>query len=99
MSSPAASRARPAPLRLPERLPTAADAAARAAAAERRRRRRHFARRRRDLVTDATAGLILAIVLILVTAGLGVLALLLVPLVAGLLAATVIERRRATHRH
>ncbi len=63
--------------------------------AERRRRAQHFARRRRGLVTDAVLALILALVLISLTAGLGILLLVVVPLAAGLIAERVIRFRRA----
>lgn len=66
--------------------------------AEARRRQRHFRRRRRDLVTDATLGLLLAIVLISVTAGLGILLLLVMPLGGALVALTIAERRVARRR-
>lgn len=68
---------------------------------ERRRRERHFRRRRRDLIEDAAIAFALSIVLISVTAGLGVLALVELP-IAGLVAASLIaERMRAkpTRRH
>jgi hypothetical protein len=68
---------------------------------ERRRRERHFRRRRRDLIEDVAIAFSLTIVLLSVTAGLGVLALLELP-IAGLVAASIIvERRRAkpTRRH
>ncbi len=64
------------------------------AAADRRRRARHYQLRRRDLVEDLAAGLLLAIMLFVVTAGLGIVALLEFPLVAMLLAPSVIARRR-----
>lgn len=70
-----------------------------AVGAQRRRRQRHFARRRRDLLQDAGAALVIAVFLISATAGLGVLALLEIPLagalIASLLAERVIARRRA----
>jgi hypothetical protein len=69
----------------------------RAASAERRRRQRHFARRRRDLIQDAGAALVIAVFLISVTAGLGVLALLEIPL-AGTLVVSLIAERSLTRR-
>jgi hypothetical protein len=84
---------------------TAADTERRTRAAERRRRERHFRRRRLDLLQDAGLALVVTIVLISQTAGLGVLALLMVPL-AGVLVGSCIavrarhhrRRRRARHR-
>jgi len=69
---------------------------------ERRRRQRHFARRRRDLLEDAGVALTVSLVLVVFTAGLGVLALLmmlLVAVIAGLaIAQRVITSRRAGSR-
>jgi hypothetical protein len=70
----------------------------RARTAEARRRERHFRRRRRDLLADAALGLLLAIVLLSATAGLGVLLLLVMPLAAGLVALSIVERRLARRR-
>jgi hypothetical protein len=71
-------------------------------AAERRRRERHFRRRRRDLLQDVGIALLLAIILVSVTAGLGVLVLLEVPIAAGLIGSSLAERvlgkRRARPR-
>lgn len=64
-----------------------------ARAAERRRRQRHFRRRRRDLLEDVALALLLTIVLISVTAGLGVLLLLEAPLAAAVIGSFVLERR------
>lgn len=89
LSGPAATRARPAG--------ESRDTARRRAAAERRRRQSHFARRRRDLIEDAGVALVVAIVLISVTAGLGVLALLMI-LLAGLIAGSVLAPRIAARR-
>ena len=63
---------------------------------ERRRRERHFRRRRRDLVFDIAFAIALTVGLITVTAGLGVLVLLAIPialLLAGSLVAERIRRR------
>ncbi|HEY2259835.1 MAG TPA: hypothetical protein VGH45_08980 [Solirubrobacteraceae bacterium] len=65
-----------------------------AAARERRRRCRHFARRRRDLVEDAVLGLLLAAVLLSVTGGLGVLALIELLVVSTVLGVGVVRRLR-----
>ena len=83
-----ARRADPAPWSSPppRRVPTDP---------ERRRRARHFRLRRRDLLGDLAAGALLAIALLALTSGLGVLALLEVALVAILVAGGVIARRRA----
>lgn len=62
---------------------------------ERRRRERHFRRRRRDLVEDAAIACALSIVLISVTAGLGVLALVELPVAALVAASLIAERMRA----
>jgi Flp pilus assembly protein TadB len=63
--------------------------------AERRRRARHYAARRRDLTIDVALGLFVAVVLLSLTAGLGVLALVLVPLAIVLVVTGVLDRRRA----
>lgn len=73
--------------------PAQAQARARARA-ERRRRQRHFARRRRDLLEDVGLALVLTLVLISFTAGLGVIALLEGPLAAGLIASVLVPRVR-----
>ncbi len=93
---PAAARARPAaepsrpsrPLRAsrPSRRPRAT--------ADRRRRERHYRLRRRDLVQDLGAGLLVAVLLFMLTAGLGVLALIDFALIGLLIASGVIGRRR-----
>lgn len=62
--------------------------------AERRRRQRHFARRRRDLLEDAALALVLTLILISLTAGLGVIALIEGPLATGLLASVLVPRWR-----
>ncbi len=88
--SPAAPRARPAaepssPSR-PSRRPRAT--------ADRRRRERHYRLRRRDLVQDLGIALLVAVLLFMLTAGLGVLALIDLALVGLLIASGVIGRRR-----
>jgi hypothetical protein len=69
---------------------------------ERRRRERHFRRRRRDLLEDTAIALLLAIILVSVTAGLGVLALLELPVVVALIGSgmsgRVLGARRARAR-
>jgi hypothetical protein len=74
------------PTRSPRRLSPAA--------AERRRRQQHFRLRRRDLLVDAVLGLVLAILLLSETAGLGILAVLLLPATLVLLATGFARRRR-----
>ena len=64
---------------------------------ERRRRQRHFARRRRDLIEDTGVALAVSLVLVVFTAGLGVLALLMMALVAAI-AGSVIAQRVITSR-
>ena len=96
--SQAAARVRPAPDRPPPSPPTGVRPPGvrppGARATERRRRERHYRLRRRDLLEDLGVGLLLTALLLMLTAGLGVLALLDVALV-GLLGATgVVERRR-----
>lgn len=59
---------------------------------ERRRRERHYRLRRRDLLVDAGLAFALTIALITITAGLGVLALLELPIAGGLIASLVAER-------
>jgi hypothetical protein len=71
---------------------------ARARSAERRRRERHFRRRRQDLLQDAGLALVITVVLIMETAGLGVLALLMIPLAGVMVGTNVagrVRRRRA----
>ncbi len=74
----------------------------RAAKLELRRRERHFRRRRRDLLEDAGFALVVTITLLTVTAGLGILALIEVPIAAALvtsvLAERAIKRRRGRDR-
>jgi Flp pilus assembly protein TadB len=62
--------------------------------AQRRRRQRHFARRRRDLLEDMGFALILTVLLAIFTAGLGVIALLEIPLGAALVASVLVPRVR-----
>jgi hypothetical protein len=67
--------------------------------ADRRRRRRLIRRRRRDLLEDMGLAVVLALFLLIVTAGLGVVAILEIPaliLIGGsLVAERIIRRRRA----
>lgn len=67
-------------------------AAPRGRAGEARLRRRHFARRRRDLLTDCLGGVVLALLVMAVSSGLGIVLLLLIPVVGGLIAAALVRR-------
>jgi Flp pilus assembly protein TadB len=80
---------RAVPARPPRRRPAVAS---RDAVRERRRRELHFRRRRRDLLQDGVLGLLLAIVLLSVTAGLGVLALIEIIVAVTALGAMLIPR-------
>jgi Flp pilus assembly protein TadB len=64
---------------------------------ERRRRVMHFRRRRRDVLEDCAGALVLMIFAIIVTPGLGMLAILAVP-VALVLVGTVVAERRLRRR-
>ena len=64
------------------------------AALERRRQQRLLARRRRDLLEDGVAAIVLTIVAIALTAGLGVIALIEVPVVLALVISYVRDRSR-----
>ncbi len=91
--------AQPAPHRAPRAPRRAAPALdARAARIERRRRRRHLQQLRRDLLFDGLAALALMIAIIVVSAGLGVVALLELPAAAIAIGSFVLERRRRRHR-
>jgi 4-hydroxybenzoate polyprenyltransferase len=67
--------------------------------AERRRRERHFARRRRDLLEDMGLAVVFSLILITLTAGLGVIALLELPVSAALVASVLIPRIRRRRRN
>lgn len=71
---------------------------------ERRQRERHLRLVRRDLLVDCLLALLLTIAMLVITAGLGVIALLEIPAAAAAIASCVIERRRrrappSAHRH
>ncbi len=66
---------------------------------EQRRRERHFARRRRDLLEDVGLALLLTLTLVSLTAGLGVIALLEIPMAGILLASVVVPRVRRRRLH
>jgi hypothetical protein len=74
------------------RYETAPSPARRRVSPERRRRERHYRLRRRDLWIDAGLAVALTIALISITAGLGVLALLELPIAGALIASLVAER-------
>jgi hypothetical protein len=65
-----------------------------AEAAERRRRERHRSRLRRDLLVDFGLAVLLTVAALIVTAGLGVIAILEVPVIGAVIASFGIERRR-----
>ncbi|MDQ6836399.1 MAG: hypothetical protein M3016_09455 [Actinomycetota bacterium] len=75
-------------VRAPARRPASSTRASR----DRRQRERHFRRRRRDLLEDAAFALLATIILISATAGLGVLALLEIPMVGIVVGSIVAER-------
>jgi hypothetical protein len=70
---------------------------------ERRRRIRHFRRRRRDLIVDAALAIVLMVLALILTPGLGVLAIIEIPVALALIGTVLAERRirkreRATSR-
>lgn len=67
--------------------------AAHARRIERRRRELHLRRLRRDLLEDVALAILLMIVTLLMTAGLGVIALLEIPTGAVVLGSFMLERR------
>jgi uncharacterized protein YjiS (DUF1127 family) len=69
-------------------------AAGRPARIEQRRRRRHLQQLRRDALVDFIAAFALMIVVLIATAGLGVVALLEIPVALAVIASVVAERRR-----
>jgi hypothetical protein len=84
------SRHTPAPARRARR--------ATAEAADRRRRERHRQRLRRDLLEDFGLALMLTVAALIVTAGLGVIALLEVPVIGAVIASFGLERRLRARR-
>jgi Flp pilus assembly protein TadB len=80
--------------RIPYQPPTPKPRQQSQSALERRRQRRLLARRRRDLLEDAVAAIVLTIVAVTLTAGLGVIALIEVPVVLALVISYVRDRRR-----
>jgi hypothetical protein len=67
-------------------------------ALDRRRRSQHFARRRRDLLEDAAAALLVTLLAITLTAGLGVVVLIEVPVALALVSSCLVDRRRHRRR-
>lgn len=65
----------------------------RAARIERRRRLTHIRRRRRDLLEDCVLAIVVLVFALIVTPGLGVLALIEVPVALGLIGTVLVERR------
>jgi hypothetical protein len=70
----------------------------RAVVVERRRRAQLVRQRRRDLVTDAAIALALTLLAVVLTAGLGVLALIEVPVALALVGTVLMERRTRKRR-
>lgn len=70
----------------------------RATRLERRRRVLHMRRRRRDLLEDLGAGLVLMVFALIVTPGLGMLAIIEFPVALVLIATVVMDRRRRRRR-
>jgi Flp pilus assembly protein TadB len=64
----------------------------RAARAERRRREQHLRRRRRDLLEDVVIAIVLTIVALIWTAGLGVIAIVAVPVACAVIGSFLVER-------
>jgi Na+-translocating ferredoxin:NAD+ oxidoreductase RnfD subunit len=64
----------------------------RATRTERRRREQHLRRRRRDLLEDVAIAILLTIVALIWTAGLGVIALIAVPIAGALIGSFLVER-------
>jgi hypothetical protein len=80
--------------RAPDQPPTPEPQRPSRAALQRRRQQRLLARRRRDLLEDVVAAIVLTVVAITLTAGLGVIALIEVPVVLALVISYVLDRRR-----
>jgi Flp pilus assembly protein TadB len=67
-------------------------------ALHRRRRAQHFARRRRDLLEDIAAALLVTLLAITLTAGLGVVVLIELPVALALVSSYLVDRRRHRRR-
>ncbi|MGI8922302.1 MAG: hypothetical protein ACR2HD_11675 [Solirubrobacteraceae bacterium] len=88
-----------------ERQPAAAqrDPIGRARSTERRRREQRFRERRRDLLADIALACVLAITALVIAPGLGVVALVSIPVALALIGSVIAERalrrrRRARQR-
>lgn len=68
------------------------------ARAARRRRQRHLRLLRRDLLADVVSAVVLTIVMLSVTAGLGALALAEIPVAGAVIGSFILERRTRTRR-
>jgi hypothetical protein len=77
---------------------TGSAAVSRAARLERLRRERHLRRLRRDLLMDFALGSLLTILIISVTAGLGVVALLEIPVAGAVIGSFAVERAARRRR-
>jgi hypothetical protein len=87
------------PTGLPSHARGAADQAERSRdQAERRRRERQRRRLRRDLLEDFGLGLLLTLTALIMTAGLGVLALLEVPVIGAVIVSFGLEQRQRRAR-
>ena len=96
MSAPMPTRPAPRPVHAPAAPPR--EERRSSARMEQRRRRRHLQQLRRDFAADVIAAFVLTIFLLVMTAGLGVVALLELLAATGLIASVVIERRRRRRR-
>jgi hypothetical protein len=65
---------------------------------DRRRRLQHLQRLRRDFLMDALVAIVLVIFALSMTSGLGVMAILEVPVALALIASAVVDRRRRRRR-
>jgi len=95
------SGARTAPARRGHATPTAASRGGSdrlAASQQRRRREQRFRQRRRDLLVDAGIGFILAITVLIMASGLGVIAIASIPVLLALAGTVVLERRAGKRR-
>jgi hypothetical protein len=63
-----------------------------------RRRSQHFARRRRDLLEDTAAALLLTLLTVTLTTGLGVVVLIELPVALALIVSYLLDRRRHRRR-
>jgi hypothetical protein len=66
--------------------------AARAARTERRRRQRHIRQLRRDMLVDVSLAILLTVAAISVTAGLGVIAIIELPVACAVIGSFLVER-------